>query len=45
MGMSEDGKFSNGYEAIFGKKKTAEKPAAKAKKPAGKKPAKKAKKK
>jgi hypothetical protein len=41
MGMSEDGKFGDGYDAIFRKKKAAEKPAAKAK-PAGKKPAKKA---
>jgi hypothetical protein len=41
MGMSEDGKFGNGYEAIFGKKKPGEKPAAKGKEPA-KKPAKKA---
>ena len=23
MGMAEDGKFSDGYEAIFGKKKSA----------------------
>ncbi len=45
MGMSEDGKFGSGYEAIFGKKSATEKPAAKAKKPAAKKPAKKAKKK
>lgn len=30
MGMSEDGKFGSGYEAIFGKKKPAA-PAAKAK--------------
>jgi hypothetical protein len=44
MGMAEDGKFADGYEAIFGK---AKKPAAPAKaeakpaakKPAGKKPA------
>jgi len=40
MGMAEDGKFGNGYEAIFGKKKPGEKPAAKVKSP-GKKPAKK----
>jgi len=26
MGMAEDGKFSDGYEAIFGKKKTAAEP-------------------
>jgi hypothetical protein len=44
MGMSEDGKFGSGYEAIFGKKKD-EKPAAKAKKPVAKKPVKKARKK
>ncbi|MDB5309176.1 MAG: hypothetical protein JWO38_3378 [Gemmataceae bacterium] len=43
MGMSEDGKFGDGYDAIFGKgkggeKKTATKPAKKtANKPAGKK--------
>ena len=40
MGMSEDGKFGDGYDAIFSKKKPAEKPVAKAK-PAAKKPAKK----
>lgn len=41
MGMSEDGKFGDGYDAIFGKKKEPAKaaPAAKAKKPAAKKPA------
>ncbi len=45
VGMSEDGKFAEGYEAIFGKakpeKKPAKAPAAKkpAKKPAAKKPA------
>ena len=27
MGMSEDGKFGSGYEAIFGKKKPATPPA------------------
>ena len=27
MGMAEDGKFGDGYEAIFGKKKTAAEPA------------------
>ena len=32
MGMAEDGKFGDGYEAIFGKKKPeAQKPAAKKK--------------
>ena len=36
MGMSEDGKFGDGYEAIFGKKKESEKPSAKGKKPAKK---------
>ncbi len=39
MGLSEDGKFADGYEAIFGKKPAkfeADKPAAK--KPAEKKP-------
>ena len=50
MGMAEDGKFGDGYEAIFGKKgakaapaKAAadKKPAAAAKKPADNKPAKK----
>jgi len=40
MGMSEDGKFGNGYDAIFGKKKE-EKPA-KEKKPAKAKSGKKA---
>jgi hypothetical protein len=43
--MSEDGKFGDGYEAIFGKQgSAAKKPVAKkpaAKKPAAKKPAKK----
>jgi hypothetical protein len=43
MGMSEDAKFGDGYDAIFGKgKAAAKKPADKkvpAKKPAGKKPA------
>ncbi len=46
MGMAEDGKFGNGYDAIFGAKdSTAKTPAAKkpakatAKKPAAKKPA------
>ena len=45
VGMAEDGKFADGYEAIFGKKGGAKpaakgKPAAKAaKKPAAKKPA------
>ncbi|HEY1188306.1 MAG TPA: hypothetical protein VGE74_11650 [Gemmata sp.] len=46
MGMSEDSKFGEGYDAIFGKKDaTAKKDAAKkdtAKKPAAKKPAAKA---
>ena len=47
IGMAEDGKFGNGYDAIFGAKpETEKKPAAKApaKKPAeaAKKPAKKA---
>jgi hypothetical protein len=45
--MAEDGKFSDGYEAIFGKgkkpaapaKATAKKPAAKPAAKAGKKPA------
>lgn len=41
QGLSEDGKFADGYDAIFGKKKEAAKPAAAAKKPAAKKPAKK----
>jgi ribosomal protein L9 len=50
MGMAEDGKFGDGYEAIFGKKSgkaapakaaAVTKPAAAAKKPAEKKPAKK----
>ena len=42
MGMSEDAKFGDGYDAIFGKKSSGEKPAAKAeKKPAPKKPVKK----
>ena len=49
IGMSEDGKFGSGYDAIFGAPVAAKKPAAKkptAKKPAAKKPAaKKAKKK
>ena len=27
MGMAEDDKFGSGYEAIFGKKKTAAEPA------------------
>jgi hypothetical protein len=50
IGMSEDGKFADGYDAIFGKKKpsasvdaknaTAKKPVAK-KKPMAKKPVKK----
>jgi hypothetical protein len=38
--MSEDSKFADGYEAIFGKKQTGakavKKPTAAAKKPAGK---------
>ncbi len=42
MGMSEDGKFGDGYDSIFGKKTSGEKPATKVeKKPATKKPAKK----
>jgi hypothetical protein len=48
VGLSENQKFADGYDAIFGKKKpAAAKPAAKAapkakaKKPAGKKPARK----
>ncbi|MFO0805017.1 MAG: hypothetical protein U0791_18080 [Gemmataceae bacterium] len=37
MGMAEDGKFGDGYEAIFGKKKAAAEPAkAKAEKDKGK---------
>ena len=39
VGMSEDGKFAEGYEAIFGTKKSEK--TATAKKPAAKKPAKK----
>lgn len=31
MGMAEDDKFGDGYEAIFGKKKPADAPAAKEK--------------
>lgn len=27
MGMAEDGKFGDGYDAIFGKKKGADEPA------------------
>ncbi|MCE9563818.1 MAG: hypothetical protein K8U57_17385 [Planctomycetes bacterium] len=44
MGMAEDGKFGDGYEAIFGKKtaKPAEAKKPEAKKPEAKKPAKKA---
>ncbi|MDY3555545.1 hypothetical protein R5W24_004688 [Gemmata sp. JC717] len=38
MGMSEDSKFAEGYDAIFGKK-TAKKSAAKKPAPAAKKPA------
>jgi hypothetical protein len=48
IGMSEDSKFADGYDAIFGTKPaTAKKPTKAAKKPAkaAKKPAKKAKKK
>lgn len=50
IGMAEDGKFGNGYDAIFGAKPATEKkpaakvppkPAAEAKKPAAKKGAKK----
>ena len=47
VGMSEDNKFGDGYDAIFGNKGDTAKPAAKktakaaAKKPATKKPAKK----
>ena len=44
VGMAEDGKFADGYDAIFSKskRKPTAKPAAKAKKkPAAKKPAKK----
>jgi hypothetical protein len=43
QGLSEDGKFADGYDAIFGKKKAEAKPAAApaAKKPAVRKPAKK----
>lgn len=40
QGLSEDGKFADGYDAIFGKKKEAAKPTA-VKKPAAKKAAKK----
>lgn len=40
VGMAEDGKFADGYEAIFGKKpagaKAAKKPLSAAKKPTGK---------
>jgi hypothetical protein len=37
VGLSENAKFADGYDAIFGKKKAAAKPpAAKAKKPAKK---------
>lgn len=40
MGMAEDGKFGDGYEAIFGKKGEEKQPAPKAgAKPADKKPA------
>lgn len=41
VGMSEDGKFGAGYDAIFGTKKPEEKKPAKetAKKPVAKKPA------
>jgi hypothetical protein len=44
QGLSEDGKFADGYDAIFGKKtggakKPAAKPAKAAPKPAAKKPA------
>jgi hypothetical protein len=42
VGMAEDGKFAEGYAAIFGKKEKSAKAAAKkpaAKKPAAKKPA------
>jgi hypothetical protein len=45
IGMSEDDKFGDGYDAIFGKKPAVKQPAAKKatakKKPAAKKPAKK----
>ena len=41
MGMSEDGKFGDGYDSIFGKKTSGEKPAAKVEKKPAKKPAKK----
>ena len=37
QGLSEDGKFADGYDAIFGKKKAEAKPAVAAKKPAAKK--------
>lgn len=41
VGMAEDGKFSDGWEAIFKKKGAATKPAAKKSAKAMKKPAKK----
>jgi len=45
VGLSENKKYADGYDAIFGKKKGGAKkaaaPQAAAKKPAGKKPAKK----
>ena len=42
VGLSENAKYADGYDAIFGKKKAAaKKPAAKAKKPTGKKAGKK----
>jgi CDGSH-type Zn-finger protein len=37
MGMSENKKYSDGFDAIFAKKKAAAKPTAPAAKPAGKK--------
>lgn len=40
QGLSEDGKFADGYDAIFGKKKAGAKPAV-ANKPPAKKPARK----
>ena len=37
QGLAEDDKFGSGYDAIFGKKRVAEKPAKAAKKPSAKK--------
>ena len=41
VGLAETKKFAAGYEAIFGKTKKVDKPAAKVKKPAAKKKARK----